>query len=489
MTNQRRWLFATAAIFSFAALVQAARSDAGSVAERMRRVESGLSTGVTLAGQAPSLKLAERMAFYKVPGVSVAVINNGAIEWAKGYGVIEAGAAAPVTTETRFQAASISKPVAAMAALALVERGKLALDEDVNRKLVSWKIPEAEATKAEKVTLRRLVSHGAGLTVHGFRGYAEGEPVPTVVQVLDGQKPANSAAVRADLVPGTKWRYSGGGYTVMQLLLTDVTGKPFPDLMEELVLGKIGMRHSSYQQPLPKEREAVSAVGHRDGQFVKGKRHTYPEMAAAGLWTTPSDLARFAIELQQSLQGRSNKVLSQEMVRQMLTKQTGEFGLGLQLGGKEKVVSFSHGGSNEGFRCMLFAYLDSGKGAVVMTNGDRGGGLATEILRAISREYDWPDHRTVEKTPVKIDLADVGAFAGKYEVSGATLTVSVENGRLFILVPPIGPQKMEMLPLSATRFFVAEDAIEFNFAKNDQGAVTGMQVFTGAQPMSGKKLP
>lgn len=491
MTNKHRSLFIVAAALSvFAAFVQAARSDADSLSERILRVESGLTAGVSMNGKAPSMKLADRMAHYKVPGVSVAVINNGALEWAKGYGVIEAGAPSPVTAETRFQAASISKPVAAMAALALAQQGKLSLDEDVNRKLTSWKVPDSEFTKTEKVTLRRLVSHSAGLTVHGFRGYAADEPVPAVVQVLNGEKPANSAPVRADLVPGTKWRYSGGGFTVMQQMMADVAGKPFPDLMQELVLGKIGMRHSTYHQPLPKAWEEFGATGHRsDGQAIKGRRHTYPEMAAAGLWTTPSDLARFAIELQQSLQGKSNKVLTQEMTRQMLTKQIGEFGLGIQLGGKEKVVSFSHGGSNEGFRCMLFAYLESGQGAVVMTNGDRGDNLVSEILRGIAREYGWPDFRPTEKTIAKVDPAIYPGYAGKYEAGQVIVTVSVENGRLYLQAPPLGPQRLELFPLSETRFFMVEDTIEFSFVKNEQGAVTSMQVHAGPQPLTAKKLP
>src|SRR6266851_5244466 len=232
---------------------------------------------------------AGRMAALHVPGASVAIIDGYRIVWAHGYGVMEFGSSNQVTPDTRFQAASISKPVAALAALKLVEEGKLSLDEDVNRKLKSWKVPENEFTREEKVTLRRLLSHSAGLTVHGFPGYDVDEKLPAVPQILDGMKPANTAAVRVDITPGTKSRYSGGGITVMQLLMTDVTGRTFPELMQALVLARIGMQHSTYQQPLPDESAESAATGHREnGDKIHGRWHIYPEMAAAGLWTTPT---------------------------------------------------------------------------------------------------------------------------------------------------------------------------------------------------------
>ena len=382
---------------------------ADELAQKIQAVEAGLiPLGAVHGAGAPPMSLIDRMARYKVPGVSVAVINNFEIEWARGYGVMEAGSDAPVTTETLFQAASISKPVAATAALRLVQEGRLSLDEDVNARLQSWQVPENERTRQEKVTLRRLVTHSAGLTVHGFRGYAKGEAVPITVQVLDGAAPANSAAIRADLVPGTKWRYSGGGYTVMQLMLADVTGQPFPALMRTLVLDPIGMTHSTYEQPLPPDRTGQAATGHRPGgQPVEGDWHTYPEMAAAGLWTTPSDLARFAIEVQHAKAGRSNKVLSAEMTRQMLTVQIGSYGLGPGVQGSGDSLSFSHGGANEGFRCFLYAYAETGQGVVIMTNSDNGGQVARELLGSIARTYGWPDFQTDEgRKPISAVLGD-----------------------------------------------------------------------------------
>src|SRR5688572_931570 len=271
------------------------------------RIENGLLPPIVTKGRDASMKLADRMAFHKVPGVSIAVINEGKLEWAKGYGVLESGSAQAVTADTLFQAASISKPVAAMAALALVEQGKLGLDEDVNLKLTSWRVPDNNFTRTEKVTLRRLLSHSAGLTIHGFPGYSANASIPTLQQILDGQKPANTKAIRVDVLPGKQFRYSGGGYTVLQQLMIDVTGRSFPDLLQDLVLRKIGMSRSTFIQPLPKDLESNAANAHEEGKAIKGRWHSYPEMAAAGLWTTPTDLALFAIDVMESAQGKPGK--------------------------------------------------------------------------------------------------------------------------------------------------------------------------------------
>jgi CubicO group peptidase (beta-lactamase class C family) len=355
---------------------------------RITRVEHGLLPANVAAGETPlKWSISERLEFYKIPGVSVAVVNGGKIEWARGYGVT-AKDGKPVDADTVFQAASISKHVAAMVALHLVDEGKLALDEDVNLKLRSWKVPENEFTKTQKVTLRRLLNHSAGLTVHGFPGYAAGETVPPLVAILDGAKPANTAAIRVDLVPGTEWRYSGGGYTVMQQLVLDVAGRPFADLARDYIFIPLHMTRSTFEQPLPARLagNAAEAYG-ANGEAVAGHWHTYPELAAAGLWTTPSDLARVVIELQ-----TGGHVLKPATQREMLTKVLGGYGLGLGLAETGGRKSFSHGGSNVGYQCLMLGYLD-GQGAVVMTDGDRGGALAGEIMRSISAEYGWPDHK------------------------------------------------------------------------------------------------
>jgi CubicO group peptidase (beta-lactamase class C family) len=362
------------------------------VENRIRQVVSGLrpaSPGG--AGEPAPFRLEDRLAAHRVPAVSVAVIQHGEVEWARAWGWTEAGNGIEADTTTLFQAASISKPVAAIAALRLVEEGTLELDADVNGALSRWRVPENGLMATERVTLRRLLSHSAGTTVHGFPGYADGEPVPTLVQLLDGAGPANTGPVRVDLVPGSEWRYSGGGTSVVQLLMEDATGRPFAELMRELVLDPAEMPRSTYEQPLPGRRAAEAAVAHGgDGSPVPGRFHIYPEQAAAGLWTTPSELARLAIQVQRALEGDTGGVISPEMAERMLTHEAGGFGLGFAVDGEGDDLRFSHGGSNHGFRAHFVAYAHRGQGAVIMTNGAGGGELAAELLRAIASTYDWP---------------------------------------------------------------------------------------------------
>src|SRR5271165_154672 len=379
--------------------------------ERIRRVENNLPPIPLGTGQPPlQFTLQQLMQTLKVPGISVAVVDNFKIDWAKPYGVTEVGASIAVTTDTLFQAASISKAVTASGALYLVEHGKLSLDEDVNKELTTWKVPENEFTTTQKVTLRRLMSHTAGTTVHGFPGYAVGEPLPTLVQILNGERPANTAPVRVDVVPGTKSRYSGGGVIIEQLMIMDVTGKPFPQFMQQTVLAPIGMSHSTFDQPLPPALAAHAAAGHlADGSPVPGKWHIYPEMAAAGLWTTPTGLAKYVIEIALSKNGKSNRVLSETMARQMLTPQIAganmgsmdDVGLGFFLGTGENPNEFDHGGSNAGYRCIAMMFSDTGQGLAIMTNSDSGQTVALYLIESIAKEYGW------KYTPPKHSAGDV----------------------------------------------------------------------------------
>jgi CubicO group peptidase (beta-lactamase class C family) len=368
------------------------------------------------------LTLQQLMKVFNVPGLSVAVIDNYKIAWAKGYGVIGPDSKEPVTTRTLFQAGSISKPVAAVGAMSLVEQGKLALDEDVNVKLKTWKVPENEFTKDQKVTLRRLVSHSGGLTVHGFPGYAVGEPVPTLVQIFNGEKPANTAAIRVDFVPGTQYRYSGGGVTIEQQLMMDVTGKAFPLFMQETVLGQLGMTDSSYEQPLPANRSAQTATGTRaDGSAIAGRWHIYPEMAAAGLWTTPTDLAKFAIEIALSKQGKANHVLTQKSVQEMLTPH-------IKSGPKDSVGlaffldaaipgEFGHGGADEGFQAQLSMNADTGRGIAVMGNSDAFFHVFPYVLEAVQRARGWKSAAEPHRA------SDAIAIVGKLKSTQAALDV------------------------------------------------------------------
>ena len=415
-------------------------------AEAIGVVAAGLRPAVVVQGGAEvTYSLADRMVHYRVPGVSVAVVDSGRIVWARGFGVKEAGTADSVGPGTIFQAASISKPVAVTAMLRLVEEGKLSLDTAVNVYLKSWKVPDNKFTAKEAVTLRRIVSHSAGLTVHGFPGYQAGDSLPTVPQILDGLKPANTGPVRVDVEPGKMMRYAGGGTTVMQLAVTDVTGEAFPAVLKRLVLDPIGMSSSTYEQPLPASRRAAAAAAHKaDGTMTPGRWHTYPEMAAAGLWTTPTDLLKWAMEIAAARAGASTKILSTAMATAMLTVQKAPVGLGPFLGGAGRGFNFGHGGANEGFRSQVIYFPETGQGAAVMTNGDQGSGLAQEILFAIAARYRWPEYGPKSIVLHVMDSSALEGYVGTYEVKRpfpVSLVVSREGTKLFAEAQGVLPRE------------------------------------------------
>ena len=443
---------------------------------RIQHIQNAILPPVLIKGEPPAAtKLADRMAALHVPGVSIAVIHDGKTEWARGFGVTRVGGPA-VTPETLFQAASISKPVAAMAVLHLAESGNLNLDTDVNEYLKTWKVPGNSFTEKNKVTLRELLTHTAGITVHGFPGYASDARRPSVVQVLNGEKPANTPAILVDTIPGTDWRYSGGGFVITQLLLEDVTGQAFPQLMHDLVLEPIGMTRSTYEQPLPQNRMAEAAMPyHPDGQAVPGGPHGYPEMAPAGLWTTPSDLARFSMEVQKALAGKSKAVLSAAMAQEMLTPGKNHWGLGVETGGGAGHPYFTHSGANEGFQCDLVAY-DNGDGAVIMTNSDSGGQLATQILRTIAHEYGWANFQPAENTISKVDNPKILArYVGAYQMApGVNMLVTLDGNQL---LTRLGNQRaVPIYPESETMFFAKVVDAKIEFAKLNAEGVPGQLI-------------
>jgi CubicO group peptidase (beta-lactamase class C family) len=440
---------------------------------QIKRVERGLLPAVLIKGD-PSWSIEERMKHWKVPGLSIAVVKDFKVEWARSYGIKDIETNEPVTTETLFQAGSISKPVAAMVALKRVQDGKLSLDENINSKLQTWKLPDNEFTAKKKVTLANLLSHTGGTTVHGFPGYAAGAKIPTLPQVLDGTEPANTEAVRVNMEPGTKFRYSGGGTTIAQLAIMDIEKKPYPQIAAETVLGPLKMANSTYSQPLPDEWRKKAASGHhRDGSLVAGKIHVYPEMAAAGLWTTPTDLAKFAIEVQLSYAGRSNKILTKELTEKMVTPFMEDVGLGFFIDKRGNAIYFGHDGADEGFRAQLLMNREKGYGAVIMVNSDNGQ-IMPEVLRSIAREYNWDEFLPPVNEIMTLEAAKLDEYTGRFRVNpDRVLTVAREGAKL--IVAPTADLKFELLPVADGTFIRRDQNIKYTFVKSATG-VSELQV-------------
>lgn len=439
-------------------------------------VEEGLQPALQVEGRdVESYGVAERMEALGVPAVSVAVIHDGRVAWARAWGLADVESGRAATTETLFQAASMSKPMAALAALVMAEAGEVSLDADVNAALSSWEVPENGFTAERPVTLRGLLSHTAGVTVHGFPGYAPGTAVPTPVQVLDGAAPTNTAPIRVDTVPGALWRYSGGGYTIAQQLLEDVAGTPYAALLWERVLEPLGMSRSTSEQPLPARFRDQAATAYRgDGSPAEGLYHTYPEMAAAGLWTTPSDYARYALGIQRALRGEDGAIVSRETAEDMLTEIMGGYGIGVGVTGAGDSIRFSHGGANAGFRSTFHGYPRLGGGIVVMTNSDNGGMLAQEIVLAAARVYGWPGLEPRKVTPYAVAPSDLDAYVGTYRVADVRLDVTRAGDRLLIVQD--GGEAMELVPTEVDTFVHMGAGFTLEFERDEAGGVAAIRV-------------
>jgi CubicO group peptidase (beta-lactamase class C family) len=341
---------------------------------------------INVQGEERHVTLDEALKLLDIPSASLALIDEGRIAFASAYGK-------DATPDTVYQAASLSKFVAAIGAMRLVEDGTLDLDQDVNDKLTSWRVPSNALDAAHKVTLRGLLSMTGGIGVPGFLGYEAGASLPTLVEILDGAPPANSPPVTLIAVPGSAYHYSGGGYEIAETLMQDATGKPFPQVMQDLVLGPMGMTASSFDQPPSAAFAARAVSGHfGDGTELPGRWHVFPEHAAAGLWSTPTDLAKLLVELSDVWQGLSSIFLRRQTLAEMLTPQNGgPYGLGAAIAGEGASLVLMKRGQNVGYQGYLILYPASGQGIVVMTNSDNGSKLAEALIKRAASAYGWPE--------------------------------------------------------------------------------------------------
>ncbi|HVS91625.1 MAG TPA: serine hydrolase [Mucilaginibacter sp.] len=462
-------------------------------AEKIQQVEKNL-VPLKRSDSMETWTLQQRMSYYRVKGVSIAVIQNYKLAWAKGYGMADDELKIPVTDQTVFQAASISKSLNAVGVLKLVQEKKLSINADINTYLhdagngsfglnqSNWKFPYDSLSGNKKITIANLLSHTAGLSVHGFAGYEKGSDIPNIVQVLDGVPPANSKPVRSMYPPGQKFEYSGGGIAITQLIVTNVTHEPYEKFMHDNVLAPMDMTSSSYSQFPPRDKRKLYATGYTtDGKAIEGRYHIYPAMAAAGLWTNPTDLAKYIIETQLAYEGKSVKVLNQQMTQVRLTPYIDDkAALGVFIEGDGGTKYFSHGGANEGFRSQYYGSLDGGNGVVVMVNSDNGN-IIPEIINSVARVYGfkWLFHSQVTK-PVEVAVADnvLKSYTGKYEIDpGNVLTITLDgtHKQLYGEVP--GWSRFGLFPESDSKFVAKEFDIEFEFVKDGHGKVVKAVIY------------
>jgi CubicO group peptidase (beta-lactamase class C family) len=457
------------------------------VEEKINQVENNLAGWVQIDDSSTAWNLRDRMKFYRVKGLSIAVVHDYKIQWARGYGWADEAARRPVTVNTLFQAGSISKSLNSVGVMKLVQENKLGLNEDINHYLVSWKFPYDSLSKNKVITLRNLLSHSAGLSIHGFPGYETGDSLPTIYQVLDGKRPANTEAVRSMIEPGVKFIYSGGGTTISQLMVMDVTKMPYDQYMWENVLKPLGMTSSSYRQPPDPAKDLQLATGYLWAEKeVKGKHHIYPEQAAAGLWTNPTDLSKYIIETQLSYEGRSSKVLSPEMTRLRLTPYVDSaVALGCFISQRGDARYFSHNGSDVGFLSVYYGNLKNGDGVVVQINSDFSATLMTEVVNSVARVYGWKGfyHPQYRKTLV-LPADSLKRYSGVFVNGTDTISIHQQANTMYYASNFMSCDHFEPLHfLTPTRFFMYEEGrADFYIGLDQQGMSQTITIKQGDGP-------
>lgn len=447
----------------------------------LKSVENGLvkQTLLPFGENIQTKNIYDQLKARKVNGTSIAVINNYKIEWAKAYGVADNSRNNPLTTETLFQSASIGKVITAMAALRLVRENKISLDENVNNKLSSWKIEENEFTSKEKVTLRRLLSHSAGLfDDYGFEGYEPKDKIPTLLQILRNEPPSNAKKkIGVEAVPGTVERYSGGGFLIVQQLIEDVSGQPYEEYVGQHLFDKLEMTNTTYDFRPDLNLKKEIARGHYENGKVDRKKayHIYPEMAAAGPWTTAIDLAKLVIQIQKEYEGKSDLILGQALCKEMLTPQINFKGLSLHLKGVEKPEAFWHAGNNAGYVSLLYGMVSSGQGAVVLTNSDSGEHLALEIMTSIANTYDWPVMQTY--VSLAVTKEEMRNYSGVYQADNGTTVTIGENAKGLFIIPASPKKELSLFKIQANRFTVegSPDYLAISFDK-EAGLIRGVTI-------------
>ena len=396
------------------------------VAYRIKEVENNLIPYVPVKGF-DGWNIIERMKYYNVPGVSIAVIKDYKIDWAKGYGLSDTTRKTSVSVKTMFSAAPISKFLMAVTALKMVDNGQIELDEPINNYLTSWKIIENEYTKKTPVTLKMLLSHSAGTSQSSYFGFTPNQPIPTIVEILNGAKISDTRPVVVNSDPNKEFRYSGGGSMIAQLALMDVSKKSFSTLTQKVLFDKLGMKNSTFEQPVPAKFIKQSSRAYSSASWFKGMPYVYPQQAAAGLYTTPTDLSKFFIEVQKSYIGKG-KILNQSTTRKMLSQQQNvsdgsykeQIGIGPFLIQRTDNKDFNgtyfeFTGVNAGFLAYGIASVTNGNGVVIMLNsGDDVNGLGKEIRRAVAKVYNWTNFLPDEIQPVSLNDTALDKFAGRY---------------------------------------------------------------------------
>ena len=453
---------------------------------RIREVENNLITYVPVKGF-KGWNILDRMKYYKVPGVSIAVIKDYKIDWAKGYGLADTNQKTQVTTETMFSAGSISKFLMAVTALKMVENEQIDLEKPINNYLTSWKITENDFTKKVPITLRMLLSHSAGTSQSSYFGFTPTQPLPNIVEILSGAKISETRPVIVNSEPNKEFRYSGGGSMIAQLALMDVSKQSFSALTQQILFDKLGMKNSTFEQPLPAKFIKQSSWAYSDASWFKGMPYVYPQQAAAGLYTTPTDLAKFFIDVQKSYIG-NGKILSQATTTEMLSAQhkvsdgayneqigVGPFLIQRANNTDPNGVYFEFTGVNAGFLAYGIASITNGNGVMIMLNsGDDVNGLGKEIRRAVAKVYNWTNFLPTDLNPINLPDTTLDKYVGRYRM-GIDEVLYLRKEKNYLVENINEGRDIYCFPVAKDTIVFTDYNIKAGFKLNDKGEVMSLQ--------------
>lgn len=477
--------FATALLtFSAAMLMQAAVADEASVrtgggpesacatypeaSHRKESVEVGLRRTVRFLNRdEPGFSLNQRLEAHKTPAVSVTLVDNNRVDWSASYGLMRRDSNEKVDCHTLFQAASLSKPVAMMAMMRMHERKQINLDADIDTYLKNYKLPQGKQSKDNPVTLRNILTHTSGITPGGFSGYTQEEAMPSDVEVVSATGITNSPRVEVTRTPGEQLMYSGGAYTLAELALQDIFDRPFEKIMQHWILSPVEMTGSDFSQPLVEPKRLLAAKGHTaDGSAVEGGWNNHPEQAAAGLWSTSHDLAKFLIEIGKGYRGQSD-VFSKALIDSMLTNPIAQHAYGFRLMGEGDTLALVHYGGTVGYRSGMVLSLASGDGAVFLTNSDNGSALINELLLSASAVYQWEHFKQIEMTESPVVIDALKNFIGdyKFEAQGWQVSVVYDDSEEQVAVVFPNDDRYLLVPTTKSKnhFVHADTGVEVGF--------------------------
>jgi CubicO group peptidase (beta-lactamase class C family) len=337
-------------------------------------------------------EMLQKMSDYNIPGLSISIIEDGKISYSKGLGLLQYGNKKPVDDESIFSVGSISKVGTAVIVLKLVESGKIDLETSVNQYLKSWKLKDLSGKIDSKVTIKHLLSHTAGLNNYGFVDYQPDEKLPSTLQILQGSYPAKNNRVQITSTVGKDYKYSGGGTTILQLLVEEITKMPFDKAADSILFKPLKLNRSTYENPLPKTFGNIAKAHNSKGKPRALPRgyESMPESAASGLWTTSKNIASLMLTIMNSYNSYENTFLKQDLAKKMMSQiSPSPHGLGPELKGQGKNKIFLHGGSNDSYKARFVGNLHNKNGYAVCVNGANGNDFIMDIEKLIYRHMNW----------------------------------------------------------------------------------------------------